>query len=59
MADVVNLRLARKQRGRAAKATAAQASRALHGESKAVKASRKAEAERASRQLDGSKLERD
>jgi hypothetical protein len=59
MAEVVNLRQARKQRERAAKATTAQANRALHGENKATKSARKAEAERAARLLDGAKLERD
>lgn len=59
MAEVVNLRQARKQRTRAAKDKLADANRALHGESKAVKAVRKAEAERSARLLDGTKLERD
>jgi hypothetical protein len=53
MGDVVNLRLARKARARADKAKAADANRALHGEGKAAKAARKAEAERATRLLDG------
>jgi hypothetical protein len=59
MAQVVNLRLARKQRERASKVVKAEANHAVHGESKAAKASRRAEAERSSRHLDGSKLERD
>jgi hypothetical protein len=37
MADIVNLRQARKQKARAAKAAAADQSRALHGRSKAEK----------------------
>ncbi len=59
MAEVVNLRLARKQRERTAKAKAGDANRALHGESKATKAARKVEAQRAARLLDGAKLDRD
>jgi hypothetical protein len=53
MGEVVNLRLARKARARADKAKAAEANRALHGESKAIKAARRAETERTTRLLDG------
>lgn len=59
MAEVVNLRQARKHNQRAAKAKAAEANRALHGESKAAKTARRAEAHRFSRLLDGAKLERE
>lgn len=59
MAEVVNLRLARKARARADKATQAAANRAAFGESKAAKAIRKAEANRADRQLDGHRREQD
>jgi hypothetical protein len=59
MGEVVNLRLARKARARADKAKAAEANRALHGESKAIKAARRAEAERTTRLLDGAKREQD
>ena len=53
MAEVINLRLARKQRDRAAKAAQAASNRAVHGESKQAKAARKSETDRARRQLDG------
>lgn len=59
MAEVVNLRMARKARARADKAISAEANRAAHGTSKAAKAARKAEDRRASRQLDGMKLDRE
>ncbi|MES2700580.1 MAG: DUF4169 family protein [Pseudomonadota bacterium] len=59
MAELVNLRQARKQRERTTKASSAETNRALHGESKSAKAARKAEADRAARLLDGAKLERD
>ncbi len=59
MAEVVNLRLARKARARSDKAREADAARALHGESKAAKLARKAEAARAERLLDGAKREHD
>lgn len=59
MGEVVNLRMARKAKVRADKAKQADANRALHGESKAAKAARKAEAERAARLLDGAKRETD
>ncbi len=59
MGEVINLRLARKAKARADKAKVAATNRALHGESKAQKAARKAEAERAARTLDGAKREND
>ncbi|MXO71469.1 DUF4169 family protein [Alteraurantiacibacter buctensis] len=59
MAEVVNLRLARKAKARAEKASQAAANRAAFGESKAAKAARKAEAERTGRQIDGHKREPD
>ena len=59
MAEVINLRLARKQKGRAAKAAHAATNRALHGESKQAKAARKAEADRARRGLDGHQRDTD
>lgn len=59
MAEVINLRLARKQRDRAAKAAQAASNRAIHGESKAAKATRQAEADRAARQLDAHQREPD
>lgn len=58
MAEVVNLRMARKTRRRADKAKSAEANRAAHGVSKGVKAASKAEDARAARLLDGMKLDR-
>lgn len=59
MGEVINLRLARKAKARAEKAKVADANRALHGESKAQRAARKAEAERAARLLDGARRDPD
>lgn len=59
MAEIVNLRLARKARARTAKAQQAAANRTLHGQSKAARAARMVEAERAARQLDGHQREPD
>jgi hypothetical protein len=57
MADVINLRLARKAKARSMAAQHAAENRALHGQTKAVKASQAREATRAARQLDGAKRE--
>ena len=57
MADVINLRLARKAKARAEAEKAAATNRAQHGRTKADKAHSKAEAERASRELDSKRLE--
>lgn len=59
MAEVINLRLARKAKARADKASQAASNRAAFGESKAAKAIRKTETQRAGRQLDGHKRDRD
>lgn len=59
MAEVVNLRMARKRRDRASKDKAAGDARAKHCTSKAEKAAIKAKSQRTSRQLDGARLERD
>lgn len=59
MAEVVNLRMARKQRARISKARQAEANRAAHGVSRTERAMRNAEAERAERHLDGIKRERE
>lgn len=59
MAEVINLRLARKARARAAKASQAAANRATFGETKAGRIARKAEADRAARDLDGHQRETD
>lgn len=57
MADIINLRTARKAKTRArATATAAQ-NRALHGRTLAQKAADHAEAERRTRTLDGAKID--
>ncbi len=59
MAEVINLRMARKRRNRAAKEKDAATARAQHGVGKVERLVRKAEDARANRQLDGAKLERD
>ena len=59
MAEVVNLRLARKARERAGKAAEAEANRARVGETTAAKQARAADERRAARLLDGARLERD
>ncbi|MCX7304938.1 MAG: DUF4169 family protein [Hyphomicrobiales bacterium] len=58
MADVVNLRIARKQKTRAGKEQQAQQSRALHGRTKAEKQRDRIEAERAAGFVDGHRLDR-
>ncbi len=57
MADVINLRLARKAKARASSAQQAAENRALHGQTKAAKAKLARETERTARQLDGAKRE--
>lgn len=57
MAEVINLRHARKAKARVAAAQKADESRARHGQTKAVKISNASEAERATRLLDGAKRE--
>lgn len=58
MAEILNLRMARKARDRQAAAKAAEASRAQHGRTKQEKSLARAEAERAAKALDGARLER-
>nr|WP_111298622.1 DUF4169 family protein [Paracoccus saliphilus] len=53
MTTIVNLRQARKQRDRQAKRTAGDASAAKHGETKALRLLREAEADLANHRLDG------
>lgn len=53
MADVINLRQARKQKARAEKETAAAANRAAFGRTKAEKQRTQAQQEQAVRHLDG------
>lgn len=57
MAEIVNLRMARKAKARDAAQKQAQANRALHGQTKAARDLAKAEAERAERLLNGARLE--
>jgi phage protein D len=59
MAEIVNLRTARKQKARAEARAEASANAARHGQSKAERALRTAEAEKAARSLDGHRLERE
>ena len=59
MAEVVNLRLARKARNRAQAADAATANRARHGVPKAERLLGKAERARAEKLLDGAKRQAD
>jgi hypothetical protein len=57
MAELINLRQARKARGRAESERKAVENRAAHGRSKAEKTVAKAEAERERAKLDGAKRE--
>ena len=59
MADIINLRLARKARGRQAADAEATANRAKFGQSKLEKQASRAEALRADKLLDGAKREDD
>ncbi|CDO36275.1 DUF4169 family protein [Novosphingobium sp. KN65.2] len=59
MAEIINLRLARKARDRAADKAQAHSNRALHGRTKAERKATEAEAARFDRTLDGAKRERD
>ena len=59
MAEVINLRLARKAKQRTDKAREAEANRAKFGQTKAQKTLRQQESDRAERLLDGAKLEKD
>ena len=59
MAEVINLRMARKAKQRTDKAREAEANRAKFGQTKAQKTLRQQESDRAERVLDGAKLEKD
>lgn len=59
MAEVVNLRMARKAKARDRAAATAATNRALHGRTRGEKARDVAEAERAARLLDGARRETD
>lgn len=56
MGEVVNLRLARKRKARAAQDIQAAANRALHGRSKSEKAAEKTARQRAEALLEGHRL---
>lgn len=57
MAEIVNLRIARKQKARAEARAEAAANAARHGQGKAARALQQAEADKAARLLDGHRLE--
>ena len=59
MAEIVNLRRAKKQRARAEAAATAQQQRLLHGRTKAKKRLEKLEKDRAEQVLRGARLESD
>lgn len=59
MADLINLRRARKAKGKAEKAKAADANRAAHGIAKPVRKLAEARAEKARQTLAGHRLEPD
>lgn len=59
MAEIINLRRARKQAKRAEHATTAAANRLAYGEAKASKAARTAEARRREATLNGSQRSKD
>lgn len=59
MAEIVNLRMARKARDRAADAAQAQASRARHGRTKAERLATQAEIARIDRTVEGARRERE
>jgi hypothetical protein len=57
MSEIVNLRLARKRAARTVREEAAAANRAKHGQTKAERALKQAEADRLRSMLDGAKRE--
>lgn len=57
MAEIVNLRMARKARSRREAESKAAEARALSGETKAMRDKRRIDAERAARTIDGAKRE--
>jgi hypothetical protein len=59
MADVINMRQARKARIRTASEAQAQTNRLMHGRTKAEKLAARQERQRADTKLDGAKRERD
>ena len=59
MAEIVNLRMARKARTRAADKAAADANRARHAQSRAERTATQAEIARIERTVDGARREKD
>lgn len=59
MAEIVNLRMARKARQRSADKAEAQANRALHGRTRAERSATEAEAARIARNVDGARREKE
>ncbi len=59
MAEIINLRMARKARKRADAQQAAAENRARHGRTKAQKALDRAEADKVARTIDGARRERE
>lgn len=59
MAEIVNLRMARKTRARAAEKAQADANRARHGQTKAERSTTQAEIARIERTVDGARRETD
>ena len=59
MAEVINLRLARKAKARRNAVQAAEENRARHGLTKAERSRQQAEAERSARIVDGARREQD
>lgn len=59
MAEIINLRLARKAKQRDAAASEAAANRSRHGETKGEKLRRQQEADRLARVVDGARREED
>ena len=57
MSEIINLRQARKRLARAAREDTAAANRARHGQTKAERAMKQAEAEKHRKLLDGAKRE--
>lgn len=58
MAEIINLRMARKARTRAADKAGAEANRAQHGRTRAEKTATEAERARIERTLDGARIDR-
>lgn len=58
MAEIVNLRIARKRKARVEQEREAAGNRALHGRSRAEKTGTRNERERSERSLDGHRLDR-